>query len=289
MARPGVTGSTLPAVTCVLAVWDAYVRHLPAALDNLRQQDGVQVRIVVIDNASSVRLPPGPEGVVVVRCNARISLGEARNLGLQHVDTELVAFCDVDDLLLDGALAFLASRCLARPELVACVGSLVRREYDDGASSHWPSSSVRWLAQHRCLMLTLNLFKDLLPMASCSVMRSGACRQAGGLSRLGYGEDWSLINALLARGPIEVHPRHCRFLRRDEVSMSMVVDRREIRLALAEIRGRALQDPATPRAIRCLRPLLATVHAVRVTTIARRHGRARQAISTSIASSGRVS
>ena len=74
-------------------------------------QTGVRTpNVVVIDNNSDVVLPPLPPGVEVVRLPKRVSVGAARNAGLALVETGKVIFCDADDRLLPGAIAFLTSR-----------------------------------------------------------------------------------------------------------------------------------------------------------------------------------
>lgn len=45
-----------------------------------------------------------PAGVEFVRLDRRRTVGAARNAGLAHVRTLLVAAADADDLVLDGAL-----------------------------------------------------------------------------------------------------------------------------------------------------------------------------------------
>jgi glycosyltransferase involved in cell wall biosynthesis len=69
--------------TVVLTVWDEYVStRLTEAVRSLASQ-GLAARIVVVDNASDVELPDLP-GVAVVRSSQRLTLGAARNLGLQQ-------------------------------------------------------------------------------------------------------------------------------------------------------------------------------------------------------------
>src|SRR4051794_24110007 len=93
------------AVTVVIPVWDAYVDFLPDAVESVRR-NAREAPIVVVDNASSRAVPP-VEGGEVVRSSRRLTEGAARNLGLEHVETEFVLFLDADDMLLDGTLQFL--------------------------------------------------------------------------------------------------------------------------------------------------------------------------------------
>src|SRR5215211_6406812 len=75
-------GSGPEALTTVLMpVWDEYVPWLPQAVASVQAQD-VATRLVVVDNASDVRLP-GLPGACVVASPRRLTLGAARNLGLE--------------------------------------------------------------------------------------------------------------------------------------------------------------------------------------------------------------
>ena len=108
-------------VTIVVPVWDRYVAFLRECVDSLLDHAAGQPRIVVVDNASRDPLPVLPRGIEVIRSSRRLSVGAARNLGLAEVETREVIFCDADDRLLPGAMAFLQSRMAERPELVAAI------------------------------------------------------------------------------------------------------------------------------------------------------------------------
>src|SRR4051812_28627801 len=102
MSGPGA------AVTVVIPVWDGYVRYFSEAVESVRR-NAPDVPVVVVDNASTSDVPE-LEGCELVRSGQRLTVGAARNLGLEQVVTEYVVFLDADDLLLDGALEFMASR-----------------------------------------------------------------------------------------------------------------------------------------------------------------------------------
>src|SRR5436309_1197676 len=104
--------------TVVIPVWDDYVESLrSAALPSLRDQARSK-RILVVDNASSTELTE-LNGAEIVRAPARISLGAARNLGLEHVTTPYVVFWDADDTMLAGTLRLLEDAMVCDPRLVA--------------------------------------------------------------------------------------------------------------------------------------------------------------------------
>lgn len=116
----------MAALTVVVPVWDRYVRRLDECVESiLAQRAECDLRVLVLDNASTRPLPEQSPDVAMVRTPERLSVGAARNHALGNVDTPLVAFADVDDLFPAGYFAFAVQRLLARDELVA-VG--LRRE-----------------------------------------------------------------------------------------------------------------------------------------------------------------
>ena len=113
-----------PETTILIPVWGSYGgKTLVEAVESLRAQD-VPARIVVVDNASDDPLPDLP-GVDVVRAPARLTVGAARNLGLDQVRTPYVLFWDADDLMLPGTLAFLQDRLRTDPALVATAAAIM--------------------------------------------------------------------------------------------------------------------------------------------------------------------
>src|SRR5690242_11751405 len=101
-----MTGKPTARTTIVLPVWDQYVAlRLPDAVASLRAQE-VAAPIVVVDNASDVQLPD-LDGITSVRSRRRLTLGAARNLGLDHVRTPYFVAWDADDLMAPGTIGFL--------------------------------------------------------------------------------------------------------------------------------------------------------------------------------------
>src|SRR4051812_11396853 len=90
------------AVTVVIPVWDSYVEFLGDAVESVRRNNP-NAPIVVVDNASSTPVPQ-LSASTVVRSPRRLSVGAARNLGLEQVTTQFVVFLDADDMLLEGAI-----------------------------------------------------------------------------------------------------------------------------------------------------------------------------------------
>src|SRR4051794_8074812 len=114
-------------VSVVIPVWDDYVEFLPDAVESVRR-DGPDVPIVVVDNVSTTDVPQ-PEGCELVRSDERLTVGAARNLGLERVATEYVVFLDADDMLLEGTLEFLRGRIARNPALSISAVSIL-----DGAT-----------------------------------------------------------------------------------------------------------------------------------------------------------
>src|SRR5262249_17965698 len=123
--------SSLRSVTVVIPVWDEYVRFLEEAVASV---DG-EAEIVVVDNASTVPLPELERGTVV-RSPGRLSIGAARNLGIEQVETPFVLSLDADDKLLPGALDFMVSELGPNPSLAVCATSIM--EADTGRRHRTP-------------------------------------------------------------------------------------------------------------------------------------------------------
>src|SRR4051794_13990087 len=114
------------AVTVVIPVWDEYVRFLGDAVESVRR-NGPDVPIVLVDNASTTDVPELP-GCEMLRSQERLTVGASRNLGLSRVATDFVVFLDADDMLLDGALEFMANRIAADPALTIAATSILDGE-----------------------------------------------------------------------------------------------------------------------------------------------------------------
>jgi N-acetylglucosaminyl-diphospho-decaprenol L-rhamnosyltransferase len=135
----GVSAASLrsPAVTvptevdCVVVSYNSAV-DLPACLDSLTVQEGVSVRVVVVDNLSSddsVETARQRGSVVVVNDSNR-GFAVAVNQGLQQGCAPWVLILNPDAQLAPGALCILLERAQA-DATVGCVGP--RTLDDDGA------------------------------------------------------------------------------------------------------------------------------------------------------------
>jgi glycosyltransferase involved in cell wall biosynthesis len=251
-------------VTVVIPVWDRYVDFLPTCVSSaLDRTGGAMPRVVVVDNASETPLPSLPVGVEVVRSPIRLSVGAARNLGLERVETENVIFCDSDDRLLPGATAFLMSRMQARPELVAAICRYESWNPDTGSRAvleRSPRPIVFRIAPHRRVFALANLRYNSFPVVG-GILRAEAVRDAGGFGDASVGEDWILGTLLAFRGPIEFH-REPSFVRRlHEGSLWYRGHAEADYLARChQLRERVARDARVPRWVKAGLPVLAAVH-----------------------------
>jgi glycosyltransferase involved in cell wall biosynthesis len=94
---------------------------LKACIESLCRQEIVGPKIILVLNASPIE-PPSLVGVQIVRTKSRVTVGEARNLGLQEVRTPFVIFCDADDLTADNSLSWLLAKLEQDSELIGIAG-----------------------------------------------------------------------------------------------------------------------------------------------------------------------
>jgi glycosyltransferase involved in cell wall biosynthesis len=185
-------------VAVVIPVWDSYVGFLEEAVASVREQ-GVDAEVIVVDNASN---EPVPElaGTRVIRCDARLPTGGARNVGLAAVTAPLVVFLDADDLMLPGALATLLAGL--RPGDAAFAMAIV--DGDTGGRHRAPRRVAYPLAGRPRLFALANTIWSLLPTQGATVLRTADVRAAGGYGERSQGEDWALGAALAWRGAIRL-------------------------------------------------------------------------------------
>lgn len=243
--------------TVVIIAWDEpYATILSDAIASVRAQDR-PARIVVVSNASTARLR-GAGDTTVVESDIRLSRGEARNFGLETVKTEFVLFLDADDLLLPDVLGELESTLDDSPNRAACAMSIL--EGDVGSKQvhgyhSVPKRFVPVLSRARKLFAFLNAVWPLYSTQGATLIRSDA------VSRHAYadadqGEDWALGVSLALRGvrvlrrPGLIYRRHAAGGWAD-VRMPSYLPR-----GAANARARVGSDPASPRWLRSLVPLI---------------------------------
>jgi glycosyltransferase involved in cell wall biosynthesis len=249
-----------PETTILIPVWGRYGGEvLLEAVESLRAQD-VPVRIVVIDNASDDPLPELP-GVDVIRAPARLTVGAARNLGLEHARTPYVLFWDADDLMLPGTLAFLEERLRSHPDVVASAASIM--EDEPRVPHRWPPRWAARLARLRRTFATADCVWSMLPTTGATLMRADAVREAGGFAAANSGEDWVLGVSLVFRGRVELHSRPGRVYRRHVGSLwEQRRSPRDLLRHAAAVDRRLLNDPGIPPWGKLLTPAVAVLQAL---------------------------
>ena len=163
-------------MTVVIPVWGArYVASLERAIASVRAQDAA-VPIIVADNASDVEVPEIP-GTTLVRSPRRLSVGAARNFGLERVQSELVIVLDADDELTPGALASLRAGIDA--DRGVAVYSMSLLEADTGARHRTPRRFVPALARRPRLFALATAIWSLYPIQGSAILRTAGFARRG--------------------------------------------------------------------------------------------------------------
>jgi glycosyl transferase family 2 len=241
-------------VTVVIPVWDYYVRFLPASVESVRR-NSPDASILIVDNASSIPVPDLAD-CEVVRSGERLTVGAARNLGLERVATEFLMVLDADDMLLDGALDHLRSRLEADPRLAIAATSILDAE--TGERHRAPRRFAFRLAKRPRLFAFLDSIWSLLPIQGSAMFRTAQVRAAGGYPDAQLAEDWVLAVSLAWRGRVEISDRLGRYYRATPGSFAgREWTRRELRQHARMVRDRIREDQGVPRWARALLPAIA--------------------------------
>ncbi len=190
-------------ITVVIPYWDLPEEWLRIAVDSVREQEE-PARILVVDNCSSVPIPE-LEGVEVVRIAEQGTVGVARNIGLEHVTTGLVAFLDADDRMLPGSLRYLRGLIDEHPEAHGVQGRQHLWFSDESKEvlDRWPYLWMRWIAKRlqgsRRASAFLAAIRCNFPMHG-ALLRTEAVREAGGFADWRQAQDWALLVSMSLRG-----------------------------------------------------------------------------------------
>lgn len=246
-------GETSARTTIVIPVWGPYVTFaFDEALPSLRGQD-VQARVLLVDNASDVPIP-GAEGVEVIRSPRRLTLGQARNLGLQHVETPFVVLWDADDVMLPGTLAMLEAAVESAPEVAAFGAAILERS---GVRHRWPRGWATRLARYPALFSLLHCMWSLVPTTGATIMRTGLLRAGGGYGPDDSGDDWVAGVSLVFRGRIGWTERPGRIYRvHDESIWARHMDLRHQVGHARAVRNRIRRDRGVPGWVRVILPVI---------------------------------
>jgi glycosyltransferase involved in cell wall biosynthesis len=256
-----VTADSRPQTTVVVPVWDEYAgAPLTSALESLFGQGAAQ--ILVVDNASHTPIADRA-GVEIVRAPRRLTLGAARNLGLEHVKTPFVVVWDADDVMLPGTVTALEHSIAADSRLAAFGAAIV--EDPSGVRHRWPRPWIKRLVRAPRLFAVLDCMWSLYPTTGATIMRTDLVRDAGGYNDAEAAEDWGLGVALAFRGRIgwSERPGRVYLLHHQSVWARHMTAAHQLRHARA-IRRRIKADPCVGLAVKLLLPLIAAAQIVAV-------------------------
>lgn len=205
---PGRTAAVLPRVSVVVPCYN-YARYLREAVGSALSQRGVEVDVVVVDDASTddsaavaADLAEADARVRVVRHAVNRGHLETANEALSLAVGEFVVKLDADDLLTPGSLARSAALLRAHPEVAFCYGWAEEFQGEapavpDGATRRWQVwRGDAWT--ERVLRRGHNVIRQPEVM-----IRRAAVVAAGGYDRrLPWAEDFHLWLRLAAHGDV---------------------------------------------------------------------------------------
>lgn len=124
-------------VSVILPVYNAMAdggAMLRAAVGSVLSQNGVELELIIVDDASTDGTADFAAGLIaadgrarLLRLPANLGLSGARNAGLESAAGRYVAYVDADDMLLPGALHALV-RAAEDSGLAVVIGGWTRRE-----------------------------------------------------------------------------------------------------------------------------------------------------------------
>lgn len=260
---PGVAAETAGLISIVIPAWGAHVAYVPDALQSLYGQAGSPIEVLVVDNASE---PPvsGLDRAEVVRSLDRLTVGRARNFGLERARGEYVMFWDADDLMLPGALERMRIELEHHPEVVAVTMDSVTwtPEAGPGVRWPWPRAVMYRLAHRPHLFALIALLYNPFTTTGPALMRTASVRDAGGFAEdIAFLEDWALSASLTVRGRISMLRETGRLYRVHDASLSRGhLDSPDQGDWLRGIRARTRRDPRVPRWLKASLPLVRLHH-----------------------------
>ena len=158
-----------------------------------------RLRVVVVYDRSEPELPPGERLAVTVNVRTP-GLAGARNTGIMALDTNLVAFCDDDDVWLPGKLRRQVAALQARPEAEFASCAI---EVDYAGATH-PRRAGQAEVTHADLLRS----RMVMVHSSTYLARRAALTGPGGIGLVdetipgGQNEDWDLALRAARRHPI---------------------------------------------------------------------------------------
>jgi len=248
-------------VSVVIPFWDLENPILQDCIDSIRSQ-AYPSQILVVDNASSIPVV-GQDGVKVLRLNKRVSVGEARNLGLATVETPYVMFMDADDVLLPNAIGHLRSLIASRPGVSLAAGRIIDWVPDTGVKrpKPWPGKMAKQINRSARLFRLLNIVRNVTPVTGCAVMDTRLAQSTGGFPN-STAEDWTFGVLMGLRGQVLLSDNYVKLYRwrADGLSKVAVQQWKVLYEARRVTRSALAADALTPSWMRSLLGALALLH-----------------------------
>jgi glycosyltransferase involved in cell wall biosynthesis len=181
---------------------------LQEAIQSAVDQDYPQKEIIVVNDGSSPERAEDIERIckrfpdIILLHQPHAGAAAARNKGVKHTSAELILFLDADDLLLPGALSYLAKALQDNPDAIA---SYARSVVID-AQGHILNGNVRppeeyMRSGHEVLCMLLERKAFLINGTIC--MRKDALNKIPPIHHgIKYNEDWVLLCHLALSGNI---------------------------------------------------------------------------------------
>jgi len=242
-----------PRTTVVIPVWGSYGgQALHEAVASLRAQP-IPAQILIVDNASDTALGD-LDGAEVVRTPNRLTLGQARNFGLQRVQTPYVVVWDADDVMLPGTLELLEREIDTAPDLAAFGLSILE---DTGERHRWPRRWVASLSRHPKIFTLVHCIWSVWPTTGSTIMRAELLRDGGGYGAYDSGDDWVAGVSLVFRGRVGWSERPGRVYQiRDGSIWARHMDLSHQVAHAREVRTRIRHDHGSPGWVRRALPLI---------------------------------
>jgi glycosyltransferase involved in cell wall biosynthesis len=244
-------------LTVIIPVWGSYISLLPRAVRSVASDPAIS-RIIVISNAADEALPKLPPHVEIIRIHKRVGLAAARNVGLEHVTSDFVAFLDADDEALLGGYAYLVAKLCAHPRQVAAAGQLIAMSSDGPERTHdWPASSAFRLARLPRAFGLYSINRSSFPTCTGAVLRTSAIRAVGGFPEVRFHEDWALAALLSWQGSVSLTRRAVAKYTIDEGSRLHHLTTSELRHTRHEVQNYILSHASMPPSVQLMRlPIL---------------------------------
>lgn len=248
-------------VTVVIPFWNLDPKVLQQCVNSVRAQ-AEPSEILIVDNMSDTPVEPLP-GVQMLRLDERVSVGEARNRGLQAVTTPYVMFMDADDVLLPGAIGTLRGLLETTPGASLAAGRIVDWIPETGfrRQKPWPSGLQHKLTRFPKVYRIANLLRNMTPVTGCAVMKTELAKMTAGFPD-STAEDWTFGMHMSFLGRVVMTKKDVKLYRWrvDGLSKQAVWDVKALIEARQVTRRAAIASEFVPQWIKSFSMLVALIH-----------------------------